>query len=152
MSQLLEIEQKLYFILGWFYDFTKGITVVLLILFLINIFGLTFYLVQGNSMQPKFQDGDLVLVDRFTYHLRLPKKGEVVTIQASIIDPISKIIKRVAALPGEHVSFKAKSDILRWNEYYVLGDNLSHSLDSRHLGPIKISDIDGRVFFKLWHF
>ena len=43
------------------------------------------------------------------------------------------------------VDYKIKSD-----EYYVLGDNRTHSSDSRIWGPIKTSDVVGRVFLRAW--
>jgi len=37
--------------------------------------------------------------------------------------------------------------IFKLDYYFVLGDNLLHSMDSRHLGLIKEEDIIGKVIF-----
>ncbi|MGZ4691981.1 MAG: signal peptidase I, partial [Acidimicrobiia bacterium] len=36
------------------------------------------------------------------------------------------------------------------NEYFVMGDNRSNSRDSRYFGPIRRSEIVGRVFVRVW--
>jgi len=36
------------------------------------------------------------------------------------------------------------------NEYFVLGDNRSHSFDSRYFGPLPKNYIIGRVLLSLW--
>lgn len=146
-----KIFQTTYWLLGWFYDFTKGIAVVILVFSLINIFGFTFDIVEGNSMQPALTDGDVLMVDRLTYYLRLPQKDEIAAIKPSIISPETKIVKRIRGVPGEKFEFRGKPEILRWNEYFVEGDNLPESFDSRRFGPIKINEFDGRVLLKVWH-
>jgi len=39
---------------------------------------------------------------------------------------------------------------LKEDEFFLAGDNRNISIDSRNLGPIKRSEIRGRVFFRLW--
>jgi signal peptidase I len=60
------------------------------------------FLVSGSSMVPTFENGDYVLVDELTYHVRTPERGEVVVFH----DPqdwSTYFIKRVIGLPGETV-------------------------------------------------
>jgi signal peptidase I len=41
---------------------------------------------------------------------------------------------------------------LKADEYFVMGDNRPSSLDSRYFGPIKRSDVIGRVWLRGWPF
>ena len=60
------------------------------------------FLVSGSSMYPNFSNGDYVLVDELTYHLRPPQRGEVVVFHDPQ-DYSTYFIKRVIGLPGETV-------------------------------------------------
>jgi hypothetical protein len=79
--------------------------------------------------------------------LRKPRIGEVVVVRQ---DNGSRRLdlKRIAAGPGAEVSVKGAVDFLGKDEWYVLGDNLDESTDSRELGPVKTADIVGRVWFR----
>jgi signal peptidase I len=66
------------------------------------------FLVSGSSMSPTFENGDYVLVDELTYHLRAPERGEVVVFHDPQ-DYATYFIKRVIGLPGEKVVIKNNS-------------------------------------------
>jgi type IV secretory pathway protease TraF len=82
-----------------------------------------------------------------SYHFREPRIGEVVVVRqqgtGGRLD-----LKRIAARPGAEVTVRDAPDFLGNDEWYVLGDNLDESTDSRELGPIKSRDILGRVWFR----
>ena len=40
--------------------------------------------------------------------------------------------------------------VMRANEYFVMGDNRNRSQDSRIFGPIGRDRIDGRAWFRIW--
>src|SRR5258708_21990374 len=73
--------------------------------FIVRTFLVQPFLVSGASMSPNFSNGDYVLVDELTYHLRSPERGEVVVFHDPQ-DYSTYFIKRVIGLPGEHVTVK----------------------------------------------
>ncbi len=130
------------------------------------IFGIA--VTKGSSMSPAYKDGDVVLFLRIFSE---PKQGDVVL--ADIGE--DEYIKRIIGLPGQTVDIDEKSgkvvingevlnepyiylktmpkkDVkfpitLKEDEYFVLGDNRTNSLDSRNYGPIKKDAISGKIIF-----
>ena len=98
-------------------------------------------------MLQAYKPGDRLLVESLTYRRRRPRVGEVVV----VTQPAAmgrQDLKRIAAGPGAEVTVGGVPDFLGQDEWYVIGDNLSESTDSRQLGPVKTKDIVGRVWFK----
>jgi len=105
------------------------------------------YVVEGRSMLRAFAPGDRLVVEGFSYRFRKPRIAEVVVVrQPGSGERLD--LKRIVAGPGAEVTVRGATDFLGKNEWYVLGDNLDESTDSRELGPVKTSDIDGRVWFR----
>lgn len=132
--------------------------------------------VKGASMEPNFHNNEYLIIDELSYRLRNPERGEVVVFRYPL-DPSEFFIKRVLGLPGEtvevtdgHVLISNKEHpngyalnesyldgvltegkkkvTLGPDEFMVFGDNRGQSLDSRSFGPIKRSDIVGRVWVR----
>ena len=124
--------------------------------------------VDGVSMNPTYQTGDTLLINR----LANPKRGEVVTFTKDN----KNFIKRIIAVPGDTLSIAnskvsvngevIKEDyiyedvfeggkmenceyVLGEDEYFVMGDNRNNSLDSRIFGVIHREDIIGTKLFDL---
>lgn len=105
------------------------------------------YVVEGRSMLQAFAPGDRLVVEGVSYRLRRPRIGEAVVVRQPGADGRLDL-KRIAAGPGAEVTVRGEADFLGNDEWYVLGDNLDESTDSRELGPVKTSDIAGRVWFR----
>lgn len=66
----------------------------------------------------------------------------------------SEVCKRIRALEGDVVTnrispYKEEMVALQKGEVWLQGDNPSNSIDSRMYGPIPLSSIEGRVFWKV---
>lgn len=151
--------------------------IALIIVLPFRLYIATPFQVSGSSMSPTFGSGDYLIVDRLSYDLEAPTRGDVVVFEFPK-DPSKYFIKRLIAFPEEKVTIRgsqvsittktgeiitleepyiapenASSDALTLTlgpeEYFVLGDNRIASADSRVWGPVPREDIIGRVFLRL---
>lgn len=76
-----------------------------LIIIPIRLFIAQPFIVSGASMDPTFIDGDYLIVDELSYHLRQPTRGEVVVFRPPQNNG-TYYIKRIIGLPGETVIIK----------------------------------------------
>jgi signal peptidase I len=160
-------------IFAFFWEILKIVILAALIVFPIRYFLFQPFIVSGQSMEPNFHHGDYLIIDKLSFRLREPKRGEVIVFKYPR-NPSQRYIKRIIGLPGEEVriedgNLKINGKILNEsqylpqvqtpgnlvlklseNEYFVLGDNRNSSLDSRSWGPLLRENIIGRVFLRAW--
>lgn len=112
----------------------------LIVLYILSrIFFITTVTVSGPSMEPTFKTGNILICKRI-YDKSVLNIGDIVVFK----NGGALLIKRVAAIPGTQAISKdgqTLSDIMKDNQYYVLGDNAANSKDSRNFGPIDAKDI-----------
>lgn len=81
-----------------------------LILFVIARFSLQNFKVDGVSMQPTLQSGELILVDKISYRFNngYPSRGDIIVFHApkSTGQEGKDFIKRVIGLPGDKITIK----------------------------------------------
>ena len=83
-------------------------------------------------MAPSMVPGDFVLVNRWSYKLGKPAQGDVVVLRDPE-NPARHLVKRIASMATS-------------GGYFVVGDNLEASRDSRAFGPVAKDLIVGRVW------
>lgn len=158
------------------WDIVRFAVIVLVIVIPIRAYVAQPFIVSGSSMDPTFRQGDYLIIDELTYHFREPKRGEVVVFRYPK-EPSKFFIKRIIGLPGEIIRINENgvsvtktdgtietlnepyakelnlplgiTETLTDDEYYVLGDNRSISLDSRFWGPVTRELIKGRALLRL---
>jgi signal peptidase I len=166
-------------VLLFIWEIVKISIIALIIVVPIRVFVFQPFFVSGASMEPNFHDYDYIIVDEISYRLGTPTRGDVIVFY-NPNDGNKRLIKRVIGLPGETVKIaegqvfvKSAEDnfyildeskylpdktktagyvetVIEENEYFVLGDNRTVSLDSRSFGPVKKDLIIGKNAFRLW--
>ncbi len=140
------------------------------------------YVVSGASMEPNFHDWQYLIVDRISYDVGAPARGDIIVFDLPQNES-KALIKRIVGLPGETVMLSgekvtilneknpegftleepyldsanliAVNDLtmkLGADEFFVLGDNRRVSADSRVWGSLPRKDIVGRVLLRLYPF
>jgi signal peptidase I len=103
----------------WWVEYGVSFFPVILFVFVLRSFVIEPFRIPSGSMLPTLQSGDLILVNKFTYGLRLPvldtkivnigspKRGDVMVFRYPV-DPTVDYIKRVVGLPGDEVAYLDK--------------------------------------------
>lgn len=138
------------------------IIIIGIICFLVSKYIFSLCVVHGNSMSPTLKDKQIVfeikIVNKINYNdIVVIKKGNLKIIKRVVGKPKDKLIIKDNYL---YVNDKKYNDIfindagnlrnlliLNDNEYFVLGDNINNSIDSRDnkIGVIKINEIKGKI-------
>jgi signal peptidase I len=130
------------------------------------------YTVVMSSMEPNFQEGECIMVNKVCYRSSGPQRGEVI-IFAPPFNSQYPFIKRVVGLPGEIVEIKEgkvfidgipleeeyisaqpnytmSAQEIPESEYFVLGDNRNNSNDSHNSWTVPQDNSIGRAWFTYW--
>ena len=103
----------------WWVEYPKSFFPVILVVFLLRSFLVEPFKIPSGSMLPTLLVGDFILVNKFTYGIRLPvinlkvldvnqpRRGEVMVFRYPE-NPSLDYIKRVVGLPGDRVVYRNK--------------------------------------------
>jgi signal peptidase I len=103
----------------WWVEYSISFFPVILIVFFLRSFLVEPFKIPSSSMVPTLLVGDFIVVNKFTYGIRLPvvnkkivelgqpKRGDVMVFRYPE-DPSLDYIKRVVGLPGDRVEYRSK--------------------------------------------
>ncbi len=137
------------------------IIIIGLIIFEINQYFFQVCVVHGDSMHPTLKNGNIIFIKKFNLNIEyndilVIKKGDKIIIKRVVGLPNDKInIDQYLFVNGqkkENLYIENSGDIksevlLKDNEYFVLGDNINYSIDSRfkEIGIIYKDEIIGKM-------
>lgn len=129
------------------------------------------YRVQGHSMMPTMKEGEYLIINKLSYYLDNPERGDIIVLHYPR-DRTREYIKRIIGLPGDTVEIENGRVIVngvtlnepyiadspdytgRWvvpeDNYFVLGDNRNNSSDSHSWAYLPRSDIVGKAWLVYW--
>ncbi len=157
---------------GLFRELVATLVPAVVIALLIHMFLAQSTVVFGQSMEPSLYAEQRLMVEKVSYLVHGPRRGDIVVLRDPTGGPIP-LIKRVVGLPGERVTFvqgRVYVDGVILDESYlagvtraeghawvvppmyvfVLGDNRGNSKDSRYFGPVPLESILGHAVFRFW--
>ena len=128
-------------------DYARAFFPVLAVVLVLRSFVAEPFRIPSSSMMPTLLIGDFILVNKFTYGIRLPvnnrkvielgepKRGDVVVFRPPQ-HPDQDWIKRVVGLPGDTIAF-------RGDTLYVNGEALDYTLDGQYVGEGRGREMTG---------
>ncbi len=126
----------------WWVEYGASFFPVILAVFLLRSFIVEPFKIPSGSMIPTLQVGDFILVNKYTYGIRLPvinrkvielnspQRGDVMVFRWPA-DPSLDYIKRVVGLPGDKVAWQDK-------RLYINGSEVSVSPQPDYLHPDRL--------------
>lgn len=126
-------------------EYAVSLFPVILFVFVLRSFIVEPFRIPSGSMLPTLQSGDLILVNKFSYGLRLPilskkvinlgkpQRGDVLVFRYPV-EPEVDYIKRVVGLPGDEISYIDK-------KLYVNGAEVKRARDGDYYEPDRVAYI-----------
>lgn len=127
--------------------------------------------IEGHSMLPTLNEGEYVIIDKLSYYLDEPERGDIIVLRFPN-DRSRDFIKRVIGLPGDHIEIAEGRVMVNgetldepyinaqptysgsWDvpdeQFFVLGDNRNNSSDSHNWSYLPEDDIVGKAWLIYW--
>ena len=156
---------------GMLREVAETVIPAIVIALLIHVFLAQATRVFGQSMEPNLHTDMRLVVEKLSYRLHTPERGDIVVLRVRPEDEM--LIKRVIGLPGDQVEIHDGQVYVngqalvepylnqetRGNlaprvvpplHVFVMGDNRRASNDSRSFGPVHLDNIVGKAWLSYW--
>jgi len=127
----------------WWVEYAVSFFPVILFVFVLRSFVVEPFRIPSGSMLPTLESGDLIVVNKFSYGIRLPvldtkviatgspQRGDVMVFRYPV-DPQVDYIKRVVGLPGDRIAYQDK-------KLYVNGQEVQRRRDGDYFEPDRVA-------------
>ncbi|VFR78259.1 Signal peptidase I [plant metagenome] len=129
--------------MSWWLEYAVSFFPVILFVFLLRSFVVEPFRIPSGSMLPTLESGDLILVNKFSYGIRLPvldrkvidtgspKRGDIMVFRYPV-EPQVDYVKRVIGLPGDQIAYLDK-------KLYLNGQEVARARDGDYFEPDRVS-------------
>ncbi len=168
--------------LSFVYELIKIAVIAIAIIIPVRYFLIQPFFVRGDSMFPTLHNGDYLIVNEISYELSAPERGDIiifrfpedpsqfyvkriiglpgetVTVQENQVTiknaahPEGFVLDETGYLPTGTITPGTKTETLKNDEYFVMGDNRTRSSDSRVFGAVPKQYIIGKTWVRAWPF
>ncbi|KJS11210.1 MAG: signal peptidase I [Peptococcaceae bacterium BRH_c8a] len=154
-------------------EILESVAIAVLLAVLIRMFLFQPFIIPSESMYPTLQISDRIMVNKLSYHLGDPSRGDVIVFKYPM-DPSRDFVKRLIAVGGETI--EVRDSVLFINDepvseaylpsdldfndfgpvevppgtYFMMGDNRNSSEDSRSWGMLPEENIIGKAVVIYW--
>src|SRR6185369_11450156 len=139
----------------------KGFIVFLLLLGIFRTAFADWNPIPSASMHPNLLEGDVVFVNRVAYDLKVPltdvsitrlgepQRGDIVTFSSP--KDGTRLIKRIAALPGDKVEMRGERLIINGTpaEYAVIGNATENIASVGDLQALTLNENNGKASYSI---
>ena len=127
--------------------------------------------IEGHSMDPTLHEGEYVLINKLSYLLNEPERGDIIVLEFPN-DPSRDFIKRIIGIPGDQIDVRGGEvrinnivltepyiqDSPRYegswtvpqDNFFVLGDNRNNSHDSHSWSFLPRHEVIGKAWLIYW--
>jgi len=121
--RLIKGKQDKETVLPYYVEYARSFFPIFLVVLLLRAFLVEPFRIPSGSMMPSLLVGDFILVNKFTYGIRLPvtktklidinepERGDVVVFRWPV-NPRLDYIKRLVGLPGDKISYRNKTLVI----------------------------------------
>jgi signal peptidase I len=143
----------------WWLDWTAGLFPVILVVFVLRSFLFEPFKIPSGSMIPTLLVGDLILVNKFHYGVRLPvlnrkilanhdpQRGDVMVFRYPV-DTRVDYIKRVVGVPGDEVHYAGQKLSINGQAVQTVAQGEFYDEDSLRYAPLfaeKLGAVEHRM-------
>jgi len=151
------------------------IFILAIVIILVQQFIFPYYVVKEYCMEPNFQEGQRIVINKLAYVFHEPERGDVIILHPPppYSSKATPFIKRIIAQPGDTVEIKngavyvndVKLDEpyikeppsytfhrykIPEDNYFVLGDNRNNASDSHAGWTLPHQNIIGKAWLSIW--
>lgn len=145
-------------------DYARSFFPIFVIVLLLRSFLVEPFRIPSGSMIPTLLVGDFILVNKYTYGIRLPvvnrkiidigepRRGDVVVFRYPL-DPSTPFIKRIVGLPGDEVVYRRKRLYINGREVVAssLGTYIGLRSAAQHTGSRLLEEHLGDIRHEIIH-